>query len=283
MSRVDLSETIRRIDFPEKVWEWLDLFGDVVSITQREAIYQDEIFIADTPFKKILLCSINKDLSTLNAIYILLRCELIHQASSHVRLFCESLISLKFISLDPEVRSNLFWGYSDIESYEISSSILEWESDRANPSHVERLQAFRNSISEKYEKAKKTYTFTDKKGHQRPFFNWCNKSIATQARECGPEFSRLYELVYKQMSPYIHGSAWSLRRQLSYSRKHYQLDIVLNDVATIIRTALVVWVEWAKFCVSHLNWRLAETVINLPKRLEDLDSKHFPQDSYQKA
>ncbi len=140
MPRIDLSETIKLIDFPNKIWEWLDLFGDIVAATQSEAIYQDIGFIADTPFKKILLCTINKDMSTLNTIYFLLRCELIHQASSHVRLFCESLITLKYISLDPNVRSDLFWGYSDIEAYNITSSILEWEKDKAKKVHVKKVE-----------------------------------------------------------------------------------------------------------------------------------------------
>jgi hypothetical protein len=276
MPRIDISETIRRIDFPPEVWEWLDLFGDILAATEREAMHQEKTFLADTPFKKILLCAINKDLSTLNTIYILLRCELIHQASSHVRLLCESLITLQYISLDSESRYNLFWGYADIEAYEISSYILDWDSSTADPVHVEKLNKFKDSISEKYENAKSRYTFVDKKGRRKPFSNWCNKSIANQARECGPAFLRLYELVYKQMSAYVHGSAWSLRRQVSYSRDHYRPDVVLNDVATIIRTALVVWVEWAKFCVNTLNWRLEKTIILVPKRLNELDAKHFP-------
>jgi hypothetical protein len=279
MPRIDICETIGRIDFPEKVWEWLDLFGDIVAETQTEAMRQDRTFLADTPFKKILVCTINKDLSTLNAIYILLRCELIHQASSHVRLLCESLITLRYISLDSKSRSDLFWGYADIEAYEISSSILEWESSTANPAHVERLRAFQESVSGKYQKAKKTYTFVDKKGRRRSFSNWCNKSISAQARECGPAFERLYELVYKQMSSYIHGSPWSLRRQVSYSRDHYRPDVILNDVATIIRTALVVWVEWGKFCIDILNWRLGDTIKEVPERLQKLDAKHFPQNA----
>ena len=72
MRRIDLAKTIERIEFPEKVWEWLDLFGEVLGITQDEAIYQEERFVADTPFKRYLSCSINKDLCTLNSIYILL-------------------------------------------------------------------------------------------------------------------------------------------------------------------------------------------------------------------
>ena len=276
MGRVDISETIRRIDFPRKVREWLDLFGDAIATTQREAMHQERNFIADTPFRKILLCAVNKDLSTLNAIYILLRCELIHQASSHVRLLCESLITLQYISLDSESRSDLFWGYADIEAYKISSSILNWESSTADSLHGERLMKFKESISEKYEKAKNTYTFISKKGRRRSFSNWCNKSIAAQARECGSAFQRLYELVYKQTSAYIHGSAWSLRRQVSYSRDHYRPDVVLNDVATIIRTALVVWVEWAKFCVNTLNWRLENKIVEVPNRLSELDARHFP-------
>jgi len=240
-------------------------------------MYQERTFLADTPFKKILLCAINKDISTLKAIYILLRCELIHQASSHVRLLCESLIMLKYISMEPESRSDLFWGYADIEAYEIASSILEWESSIANPIHVERLRAFQNSISGKYEKAKQTYTFKDKRGRSRSFSNWCNVSISAQARECGPDYQRLYELVYKQMSSYIHGSAWSLRRQVFYSRDHYRPDVILNDIATIIRTGSVVWVEWAKFCIEILNWRLLDRIIEVPGRLEEMDAKHFPK------
>jgi len=275
MVRVDLLETIGRIDFPKEVWEWLDFFGEIVVFTQQEASYQDDRFIPDNPFKTYFLYNINKDISTLNAIYILLRCEIIHQATSHVRLFCESLITLKYISLDPDVRSNLFWNYNDIEAYKIASSILEWEGFKANPQHVKRLEAFRDSIQERYEKAKETYTIMDKNGRKKPFINWCNKSIAAQARECGPNFHRLYDLVYRQMSSYIHGSSWSLRRQISYSAKHYQPNIVLNDVAQIIRISLVVWIEWANFCIDNFHWRLAKSLIEIPKRIVELESKHF--------
>lgn len=277
MPRIDIVETIKLIDFPDKIWEWLDLFGDIVAATQSEAIYQDKGFVADTPYKKILLCTINKDLSTLNTIYFILRCELIHQASSHVRLFCESLITLKYISIDPNTRADLFWSYSDIEAYKITSALLDLEKDKAKEVHVKKVEALFQTIKEKYKKANPIYSFVDKNNRKRPFINWCNKSIASQASECGPEFKRLYELVYKQMSSYIHGSAWSLRRQISYSRAHYDSDIVLNDIATIIRTALVVWVEWAKFCISTLGWRLHNTLLSLPKRLDELDEKHFPQ------
>ncbi|MBN1156936.1 hypothetical protein JXA85_04930 [Candidatus Woesearchaeota archaeon] len=277
MPRIDISETIKLIDFPDKIWEWLDLLGDVVAASQAEAIYQDKRFIADTPFKKILLCTINKDLSILNTIYFILRCEMIHQASSHVRLFCESLITLKYISLDPNTRSGLFWGYADIEAYEITSAILDWEKYKAKEVHVRRVEALFKTFKEKYKVANPVYSFVDKKKRKRRFINWCNKNIANQASECGPEFKRLYELVYKQMSSYIHGSAWSLRRQISYSRAHYNSDIILNDIATIVRTTLVIWVEWAKFCISTLGWRLHDTILNLPIRLDELDEKHFPQ------
>ena len=277
MPRIDISETIKLIDFPDKIWEWLDLLGDVVAATQAEAIYQDKRFIADTPFKKILLYTINKDLSTLNTIYFILRCEMIHQASSHVRLFCESLITLKYISIDPNTRADLFWGYSDIEAYQITSALLDLEKDKAKEVHVKKVEALFQTIKEKYKKANPIYSFIDKKNRKRPFINWCNKSIANQASECGPEFKRLYELVYKQMSSYIHGSAWSLRRQISYSRAHYDSDIVLNDIATIVRTALVIWAEWTKFCISTLGWRLHDTLLNLPIRLDELDERHFPQ------
>lgn len=275
MDRIDISEIIGRVEFPEAVWEWLDFFGEIVVKTHAEATSQDETIFADTPFKKLLLWAINRDLSSLISIYLLLRCEFVHQASSHVRLLCESLITLKYVSLDAELRSNLFWGYDDIEAYEISSSILHWESATANPIHVKRLQTFKETLSEAYEKATKTYT-CEKKGRRKPFINWCNKPIASQASECGPQFRRIYELVYKQLSSYIHGSAWSLRRQIFYSRKHYQPDVVLNDIAAIVRIALAVWVEWAKFCEDVMGWRLADTIKEVPKTLEEMEARHFP-------
>ena len=46
MPRIDISETIKRIDFPREVWEWLDLFGDIVAITQRDAMLQEKTFVA---------------------------------------------------------------------------------------------------------------------------------------------------------------------------------------------------------------------------------------------
>ena len=275
MPRIDIAETIKLIDFPENVWEWLDLLGDVILATQAEAKCQEQSFIADNLYKKFLVCNVNKDLSTFNAIYFILRCELIHQASSHVRLFCESLITLKFISLDPQIRSEQFWGYSDIEAYKIAQAFLDLEKEKAKEVHVKKMETLFNTLREKYESAKRLYSFTDKKGRKRQFKNWCNKTIANQAAECGPEFKRLYDLVYKQMSSYIHGSAWSLRRQYSYSRAYYNSHTVLNDIATIVRTALVVWVDWAKFCMSELGWNLHDTLMNLQTRIDDLNEKHF--------
>jgi len=277
MPRIDIEKTVNLIDFPDKIWEWIDLFGDIIAATQSEAIYQDASYIADSPYKKFLLCNINKDLSTLNTIYFILRCELIHQASSHVRLFCESLITMKYISLEPDKRAELFWGYSDIESYKITKAILDFEKVKAKEVHVMKVETLFETFKEKYTIAKQIYSFKDKNERLKPFKNWCNKTIEKQAFECGPEFKRLYELVYRQMSSYIHGSAWSLRRQVAYSRAHYDSNIVLNDIATIIRTALVVWADWSKFCISELGWRLNDALLSLPKRLDELDEKHFPQ------
>ena len=178
--------------------------------------------------------------------------------------------------MEPDLRADLFWGYADIETYEITSAILEWESGTANPIHVERLKAFKNSISGQYEQAKHRYSFMNRKKKQKPFSNWCNKTISKQAQECGLAFQRLYALVYRQLSAYIHGSAWSLRRQISYSRDHYQLNVIHNDVASIVRTAIVVWAEWAKFCIGNMNWRLEKSINDISYRLTEMDGRHFP-------
>ncbi len=276
MRRIDISETIKRIDFPKEIWEWLDLFGDVVATTQDEAIYQEKIFLADTPYKKLLQYSINKDLSTLNTIFLLLRCELVHQASSHIRLLCESLITLQYVSMEPDLYADLFWGYADIETYKIISAILEWENETANPIKVERLKAFKDSILGQYEQAEHRYSFMNRKKKRKPFINWCNKRIAIQAKDCGRSFEKLYALVYKRLSAYIHGSAWSLRKQIHYSRDHYRPDKIHNDIASIVSIAIVVWIEWAKFCIHNMNWRLEKTINDISYRLNELDERHFP-------
>ena len=164
MPRIDISETIKMIGFPEKIWEWLDLLGDVIIATQNEANYEDKKFIADNSYKKYLLYNINKDLSTLNTIYFILRSEMIHQACSHVRLLCESLITLKYISLDPYTRSDLFWGYSDIDAYKITKAALDLEKDKAKKIHIKKIGNVLEKLKEKYEISIGIYSYTGKNG-----------------------------------------------------------------------------------------------------------------------
>jgi hypothetical protein len=266
---------MRLATFPQEVWEWLDVLGDALLVTQAEAVLH-EGFSKDTPYKDLLVRMINKDMSSLSAIYLLLRFECIHQAAAHVRLLCDALITMHFIALDPTVRTQQFLAYADIETFEIASALLQWESSRARPEHVARLGAFVASAELAYQKAKPQFTHTDARGKPRPFLNWCNKKISEQATACGGNAVRLYSVVFKQMSSYVHGSAWSLRRQIAYSKRHYKPEVVLNDVATIVRTALVVWIEWAKFCDSHLGWNLTADAVEIARRVDELDASHFP-------
>lgn len=275
MPNIDLPETIKRITFSDEIWEWLDLLGDAVFMTMKETMLHED-FRRDTPYKELLVRAANKDLSTLDAIYILLRCELIHQASAQLRLFCEGLITLRYIAQDPDSRADQFSAYADIDAYERADALLEFERNGADPQHVIRVEAFRQKLTEKYRQLRPRYSFTDNKGKQRRFKNWCNKSIADQANECGHDLVRLYNLVYKAMSSYVHGSAWSMRRQLAYSRIHYRPDIVLNDIATIVRITIIVWAEFAKFWDAQLGWNLVQATRAFPERLAELDAKHFP-------
>jgi hypothetical protein len=185
---------------------------------------------------------------SLLSIYVLLRMEMIHQSVAHVRLLYEGLVTLKYISLDPIERPKLFDGYADIEGYEVPKSLIEWGKQGAGPADIQRMESLLNSMEPDYQKAQQTYTFVDKTGKKRRFANWCNKLLAEQAKECGGELERLYRIVYKQPSAYIHGSPWSLRRQLGYSRAHYRPEVVHNDIAMIIKLTVGVWYEWAKFC-----------------------------------
>ncbi len=275
MPRVDIAQTINSIDFPEQIWEWLDLLGEAAGLSQREALIHDESFFADTLFKHLLLRSVNKDLNTISAIYILLRAEFFHQAASLVRLFCESLITVSYIAQEPERRSELFFLYSDIEVYNFTKNLLKWERDKANPNYVERVQRQLKTLEEKYEKSKPKFSFVDKRNKLRLYQNWCNKNISDQARECGDNIFRLYEVAYKFLNSYIHGSAWSMDRQLDYSRKHYNPSIVHQNIAHITRVEFAIWVEWCKFCDCHLGWHISHEAVRLIDKVEELEARHF--------
>ncbi len=276
MYRIDLEETVRRITFPDSVWEWLDLLSHLLVLTQQEALYQDEIFVAENNFERLLVIALNKEITNINAIYALLRFEYIHQAAAQTRLLCEGIITLKYIALDPDVRVTAFMDYGQVEAYEAAAAFLDWERDTAHPYHVESLEKFQRELESEYERVKPKYVFKTRKGKERAFSNWCNKSISQQAKECGSHFEKLYHLVYKQMSAYVHGSGWSLRRQLAYSRKHYKPDVVLNDIANITRVTILLWNELAKFCHEQLEWRLVQEAPQVLKRLEALEATHFP-------
>lgn len=275
MARIDLAATLEGVTFRPEVWEWIDLLGDVITATQREAMVHDE-FLADTPYKQLLVRAIQRDISTLSAIYILLRFELIHQAAAHVRLYCESLITLRYIAQDVATRVPQFLDYAHVEGYEVTQAVLASEAARANPAHVARIQTLLSRLQEDYDRVRSRYVFTGRKGRERPFVNWCNTRVAEQARLCGDGIERLYKIVYSQLSAYIHGSAWSLRRQIAYSRNHYDPSVVLNDIATIVRTVLVVWEQWAVFCDEQVGWSLTPMLVTVTTRLEALDSRHFP-------
>jgi hypothetical protein len=273
MTQIDLAATIRGVTFPPEVWAWLDLLGDVLVETQREAMVHDD-FPADTPYKQLLVCAINRDISSLAGIYVLLRFEHVHQAASQIRLFSESLITLRYIAQDVDTRVPQFLEYSHVERYEIAQSALAWEAMRARPAHVEQVRTLLSQLQPEFDRTKPRYMFTDRRGRQRPVKSWCKATIAEQARQCG--LDRLYDIVYSQLSAYVHGSAWSLRRQIAYSQKHYNPRVVLVDIATVVRTVLVVWEEWAKFCDEQVGWALTPILASVSSKLDELDAKHFP-------
>jgi hypothetical protein len=276
VARIDLGATISTISFPPEVWEWLDLLGDVWATTQRQPdAFQASGRASGNLYRRILIQSINKDITSLLSIYVLLRMEMIHQAAAHVRLLCEGLVTLTYISLDPIERAKLFDGYAEIEQYEVPKSMFEWGQKGASPADIQRMENLLKSMEPNYRKAQQTYTFVDKAGKRRKFSNWCNKSLAEQAKECGSELERLYRIVYKQTSAYIHGSSWSLRRQLGYSRAHYRPEVVHNDIAMIVKLTVGVWYEWAKFCDAEVGWRLTPEAAALVVRHNALEQMHF--------
>lgn len=272
-ARIDIARTIESAPITADTWEWLNLIGYVLTNTQTQAAVHDqnvEWFASADDYKRVLVRVIAKDINTLGAIFMALRCEWTHQAAALVRTLCESLITLRYIAQDRPARSRLFLGYSVIEQHKAATSLLEWDAERAKPEHVQRMKEFKAEISEKYETARSTYTFEDRRHKRRPFYNWCNKKLDQMAKET--ESDRLYRLVYGQTSPYVHGSAWSLRNIGALTVRGYDPRRALIDTSTIIRATLVVWFEWAAFCDQELGWTLAASFPPLKERLDELQA-----------
>ena len=106
--RINLEETIARVHFPAEIWAWLSLVEEIVMVTQEEALVQERTFLARTPYQHLLRKFINREICSLNAIYLLLRMEWVYQAAAHIRLFCENVITIRYILIDRDERSKAF-------------------------------------------------------------------------------------------------------------------------------------------------------------------------------
>ena len=276
--RIDIPSTIERIDFSAPVWEWIDLLGELLAITQEEAIKRDS-FIAEDDFDKLMLAGINRQLRILNSIYVLIRFDYLDLAAAQVRMLCESLIVLSFVSKDKERYAKQFWDYYAIESFELGRALVDLEEDRANDQHIRAMEEWLEKQKFEYERIKPQYTQVISKGRNkgknRNYINWCNKSVAQQASICGKQMDRLYKLVYKQMSAYIHCSALSLRHQLAYSSAHYDASVVHKDIATIVRTTVSVWEAMCQFLEENLDWQFGNAVVRIIDQVQLLDKQHF--------
>jgi len=275
MPRINLGATADSIQFSDEIWAWIELLEDVLRVQQDVHLLADARgFNADTDYTKVLVAGMHNARQALHAIDLLLRFELVNQAAAQVRLFCEGLITLEYIAADPQGRATRFWEYAYIEAYERAQALMEWEAESAAPEHTRALADAIKSLKPDYERLKPTFVFKDGKGRARAFNGWANKSIAQQAADCGERIERLYALVYKTMSAYVHGSGWSLRKQGSYSMKHYDARVALVDFSEIIRTTIAVWVELAHFCYRHLGWDLIQYGPSFVERISVLDAAY---------
>ena len=82
---------------------------------------------------------------------------------------------------------------------------------------------------------------------------------------------KLYAIGYRQLSAYVHGSAWALRRQEAYIRKSYDQTVVMIDYANLTRMLLAVWVEWLKIMSQELGWHALGNAHGIIKRCNELD------------
>lgn len=266
---INLSATIEGIDFPEEIWAWLDVLGDAIKATETEAELREKTFVADTPYKKVLLGGIHTYLSGLKAVYALLRMELVSQAAGQARLLCEGIITLTFIRVDPDQRAIAFLDYATIEAYEAASALIEWESATANPTPAAAVSLIRDNLKAEYDKIRPRYQFTDRNGRTRRYSNWANTSIADMAK-VSKQTERLYELIYRQLSSYVHGSAWSFRHIPSYTPRYYDANVVLADIGQVTLGTLVVWQVFTEFVETNLGWDMHSAALNIVSKAQQL-------------
>lgn len=116
------------------------------------------------------------------------------------------------------------------------------------------------------------YTYVTRKTKKtREFKNWCNLSLKEQADKCGVEMQKLYAIGYRQLSAYVHGSSWALRRHEAYIRKSYDQTVVMIDFANLTRILLAVWVEWLKIMSQELGWQALRQSHSIVDRCNELD------------
>ena len=271
MARIDLEKTIAQVDFPPEIWAWLDLVGEIMAVTQGEALERERTFVATTPYQHLLRRFINREISSLNAIYVLLRMECLYQAAAHIRLFCENVITLRYILLDPDRRSKSFLDYAAVNAYKIGQAYLQWESQAAKPQHVEAMSLQQAELEKRFAEVRERYTYVNRKGKTREFKNWCNLGLKDQADKCGAEIQKLYAIGYRQLSAYVHGSSWALRRQEAYIRTGYDQTVVMIDFAHLTRILLALWVEWLKIMSEELSWQALGRAHDIVDRCNELD------------
>jgi hypothetical protein len=272
VARIDIEKTIARVEFPPEIWAWLDLVGEMIAVTQEEALERERTFEATTPYQHLLRRFINRDIGSLSAIYTLLRMELVYQAAAHIRLFCENVITLRYILLDPDERSRAFLDYAALDAYKIGAAYLQWESQTAKPQHVEAMSLQQAELEKRFAEVHGRYTYVARKSKKtREFKNWCNLSLKEQADKCGAEMRKLYAIGYRQLSAYVHGSAWALRRQEAYIRTGYDQTVVMIDFANLTRILLAVWVEWLKIMSQEIGWQVLEQAHSIVDRCNELD------------
>ena len=127
-------------------------------------------------------------------------------------------------------------------------------------------------LEKRFVEVRGRYTYVARKSKKtREFKNWCNLSLKEQADKCGAEMQKLYAIGYRQLSAYVHGSAWALRRQEAYIRKSYDQTVVMIDFANLTRILLAVWVEWLKIMSQEIGWQVLEQAHSIVERCNELD------------
>lgn len=154
-------------------------------------------------YKLITAASLYKATESVHSIFLLLSDRLVGDAMVVCRRIIELDISLKYLQMDPEIRSKQYWNYLRLASKKLLN-IVDNEAGYSNTFRA-NLEKMRSDIDAGLEKVKGVYEL-DKSGNIKKcyFDSWSGKTTEQMAKKA--EIAEDYLYPYRYFSKSTHSS-----------------------------------------------------------------------------